>query len=83
MGGVGMQQLFIIIFSLLTVQVLLAVHRETTGDRQQKAVMLLYTVLAVLALITVSSMELLLSRPAQPIPIATHNLPHVRICSRT
>jgi len=49
-----MQQVFIIIFSALTIQVLLDIRLRGSPDSRAKATALLSAVLAVLALITVS-----------------------------
>jgi len=60
MGGVGLQQLFIIIFSILVVQVLWGVRRvEKDVDRARRATLILGAVLVVLLLITVSPLSLL------------------------
>ena len=54
MGGVGLQQLFIINFSILVVQVLWGVRRvEKDVDRARRATLILIAVLVVLLLITV------------------------------
>lgn len=53
MGGVGLQQLFIIVFCILVMQVLLTGRREMTGTDLQRMKALLYAVLTVLGLISV------------------------------
>jgi len=60
MGGVGLQQLFIIIFSILVIQLLWSVRRvEKDLDRARRATLLISAVLVVLLLITVRPLSLL------------------------
>lgn len=53
MGGVGLQQLFIIIFVGLAIRFQLQMKRETPMQDQPRAMRLLYVLYAVLILITV------------------------------
>lgn len=53
MGGVGLQQLFIIVFCILVTQVLLTGRREMTGTDLQRMKALLYAIFTVLGLISV------------------------------
>ena len=62
MGGVGLQQLFIIIFSILVIQLLWGVRQvEKDTDCARRATLVLSAVLVVLLLITVSSTYSMLS----------------------
>jgi multisubunit Na+/H+ antiporter MnhB subunit len=83
MGGVGLQQLFIIIFSILVLQLLWGVRRvEKDADRARRATLILGAVLLVLLLITVSCAKEtrlpLECQQANTIPGANH-LPHLRV----
>ena len=53
-GGVGLQQLFILVFVAMSVQFQRAFAREVPDHRTRKALQLLYAIYAVLALVTVS-----------------------------
>ena len=55
MGGVGLQELFIIIFGGLAVKLYLDIRREQSGHDRSKALLLLQVVFVALLLITVSA----------------------------
>lgn len=71
-----MQQVFIIIFSALTIQVLLDIRLRGSVDSHAKATTLLSAVLAVLALITVSLINAANYVQADLPPLGPHHLPH-------
>lgn len=54
MGGVGLQQFFIILFSGIAIKLYLDISRERVGHDRSKALLLLQVILFALLLITVS-----------------------------
>lgn len=90
-AGVGIQQLFIIIFALFAIKLHMVLLRDEglTQKPKSRALLLLYTLYAVLAMVTVCPLlstirpsEFQMTNISLPSP-ATHNLPPLRVLRGT